>query len=328
MAPQIVVPSSFNPFPNEVQISPLITELVTGTPILPGGRFRFFKEFTIQTTTAVFREYDRSHLVHVETRRASSAEYAHRTPKSRLKEVALDRDSFEGRADIDDMKKAGFAGGDPLYGARRINDGRYAIELAKEVRAKDLLTTTANYPAGHFTTLASGSEWNAAGGDSRTDIGAAAAVLRASTGIGRGGLTVGLSGAAVEAAKSDPVFLATRTAALKDTFPSEAELAAYWGVKEVFSFDPISTASAAYDSPLVPIWGDVAIVFHDGLNPATFDPVAGQQVFGATFKFASGIAQAPYVRREISSWIWPWDEWNLIELIYPAAGYLILNCSA
>lgn len=328
MAPQIVPPSSFNPFPNEVQISPYITGLVTGTPILPGGRFRFFKEFMVPTTTAVYREYDRSHLVAVETRRGSSAEYAHRTPKSRIKEVALDRDSFEGRADVDDLKKAGYAGGDPLYGARRINDGRIAIELSKELRAKDLLTNTANYPTGHFTTLAGGSEWNAPGGDSRSNIGAAAAVLRGTTGIGRGGLTVGLSGASLEAAVNDPIFLATRTAAMKDTFPNESELAAYWGVKEVFSFDPISTLTADYDAPLVPIWGDVAIVFHDGMNPATFDPVAGQQVFAVTFKFLSGIASAPYLERRISTWVWPWDEWNLIELIYPAAGYLILNTAA
>lgn len=327
MAVNIVTPSPYNPFPNEIKVSPLITDLVLGTPILPGGRFRFFKEVNVPAPVVTFREYDRSHLVHVETQRASSAEYAHRTLKSRLKTISLRRDSFEGRADLDDLKMAGVQGGDPLYGSRKINDGRIAIELAKEIRAKDLLTTTGNYSAGHYVTLASGSEWNAAGGDSRANIATAATVLRNSTGIGRRGLTVGLSETSLEAALNDPVFLATRALARADKYPTEGDLIAYWGVKDVFSFNPISSATSDYDATLSPIWGDMAIVFADTLNPANFDVTAGQQVFGATFKYTSGIASAPYLRKEISSWIWPWDEWSGFELIYPDAGYLILNTS-
>lgn len=328
MAPQIVSPSAYNPFPAEIQVSPFISELVAGTPILPGGRFRFFREFNVPSPVVNFREYDRSHLTAVETQRAMSAEYAHRKMSSRIKTLNLKRDSFEGRADIDEMKMAGIEGGDPLYGSRRINDGRIAIELNKEIRAKDLLTNTANYSSGHFHTLASGSEWNAAGGDSRLDITTAATAIRSGTGVGRRGLTVGLSESSLEAALNDPVFLATRAISRNDRYPDESELTAYWWVKEVFSFNPINTATGAYDSPLLPVWGDVAIVFADNLNPATFDPVAGAQVFGATFKFTSGIASAPYMRKEISSWIWPWDEWSGLELIYPDAGYLILNCAA
>lgn len=328
MAPVIISPGSYNPFPSEVQVSPIITDLVLGTPILPGGRFRFFKEVPVPSPVVWFREYDRGHLAAIETQRAMSSEYVHRKMGSRIKAIALKRDSIEGRADIDELKAANVVGGDPLYGSRKINDGRIAIELNKEIRAMELLTTTGNYSSGHFHSIASGSEWNAAGGDSRQDIGAAALSLEGSTGIDRTGLTVGLSGASVNAALQDPVFLATRAVARADQFPSKSDLAAYWGVKEVFSFNPIWTATGAFDSPLLPIWPDVAIVFADNLNPATFDPVAGAQVFGVTFKYTSGIASASYFRKEISSQIWPWDEWSGIELIYPDAGYLILNCLA
>jgi len=323
----ITVATLPGPFANERSTSPLLTSLVLGQPTRPGAADIFFPRVPVPSPVFEFRQYDNAEIVPVETSRAFSAPYKTKTAGGRLLTAALQRHSFAGMADIDQFKISKSFGGDPLFQARQAAIGKRIVDLTREIKASEVLTNTATYPAGHTLALASGSEWNAAGGDSQGDITTAADAILSKTAAGREELMVGLSSSALNAALADPVFKASRVYT-NSAFPSVRDLAAYWGVKEVRSFNPVAAASQEVGSVPAPIYGDVAIVFVPMFDPANYDLTTGTMVFGAGFTWNTGVANVPFYDDKTSSWYYPWTDWFDFEVISGGAGFLITNCAA
>jgi hypothetical protein len=315
------------PFTDARQVSPIITALVLGQPALPGAADLFFPRVPVPAPVFQLRQYDLSEFVAAETQRAFSAPYKFEEMTGVLKEASLKRYSFAGRADVDQIKIATGVGGDPKFQMRRAAIGKRKVDLTREVLAADILSATGTYPAGHTLAISAGSEWNAAGGDSQTDISTASDAILSKTAAARDTLYVGLSSSAFNAALQDPVFKAQRVYT-SAAFPGEEDLRRYWGVAKVFHFNPIRSASPAIGTVPTSIYSDIAIVYVPTLDAPNFDAENGGMVFGAGFSWNTGVANVPFYDNMTSSWYYPWTDWFDLEVISNGSGFLITNCAA
>lgn len=206
---------------------------------------------------------------------------------------------------------------------------REVVELTVEEVVANLLTTPANY-AGNSTDLA-GSEWDAAGGDSLTDVDTVVDTLIAGNpGIGREHIHAVLTGQAKEAAYRDVAWAAAR-GGIEVNRPSTVEaIRNYWGIGRVSWFDVHSKAAGAARFSATSLYGDVAIFFVDTTLPGV--PLRAQHgsfVFARRFSYTGGTARrSPFFREEFNSFFFPWVSYDHPQIINPGSGFLLENVKA
>lgn len=205
---------------------------------------------------------------------------------------------------------------------------RNVVDLEVEAAKADLFTAPAGY-GGNSLDL-TGSEWDAVGGDSLTDIDVAVdALIAGNPGIGREDIRVVLTGQSKEAAFRDPTW-ATARASITDLRPATVErLQEYWGVGSVVWRDAYVKAAGGLQFSASSLWGNVAVVFVDPtLNGNPLDSPFGNFSFAKTFTYSGTASTAPYFTRSDNSFHFPWVSYDLPAFINAASGFLIFNTKA
>jgi hypothetical protein len=165
-------------------------------------------------------------------------------------------------------------------------------------------------------------KWNDTGGDSRKDIRAAASTLAAANGIQIENIDVYLSHAAYEAAQDDPTMLSRRVNTGMSTVGTEI-LREYWGVNSVTVGDAYEIDSAG--TGVVSMYGDIAVL--KVAQPLVgYDDTEGQLDSFVKFKwrqFVAGSPLQPWFINEITSWTFPFEDWEFSDTVNITAAAII-----
>lgn len=306
----------------QLGIDPVITQLVLGTPIrrtMPGQRL--LRNIGVDSWKFSYNQYGTEHFRRFDTERAMRAEIRTSDRSFQQQVDKLRRFTHATKRDRDELANAS-----PTLRLRELQtfDARMAVLLDIEYRIRDLVTTAANYPVSHRLAISGGSEWNAAGGDSRADVRSMAAAIAASTGLSFSDLTVFLTEASLNAALEDPVFLASRHNYDTNT-PSASDLAKYWGVGSVWSANPIT---ADEDGVVSAMYGDVAIIYFAGDNPTDFDTTYGEATWAVNFRWNKGVALSPFYEEKTTTWWFPWQDYANPKIVNSNYGAIITNTAA
>lgn len=304
----------------QLEQDPLVTELVIGQPqFRPLMGERIMRRILVRNFNFDWTTLGTEHLEDIDTERAMRApirtvDWEPGTGNSRLRRFSLgvrkDQDEIRNAHSILRMRERS------AMLAKRI------VTLNIERIRRDLLLDSATYPAGHVVTIGGGDEWDTANGDSKTDVGAAAAAVAAATGLMTEDLVVALAKDSYEAAKLDPVFLAARQNIRNDGITAQ-ELARYWDVKRVDVYNAVEKDSAG---AIVPMYSDKAVVYYEG-GPQ-IDTEFGDFEFAVTFGWGLGVASVPYWDPHTSTWVFPWTDYADPQVISSQCAALIENCSS
>lgn len=311
-----------NPLINvQLQNDPTITALVLGTPQdlrLPGELI--LQPIKVDAWQFKWTRLGNEHLEQIDTERGLRAPIKHGDWKASVETDILRRFSFRILKDQDELTNA-----EPTLNIRERSAllARRIVRLDIERRRRALLLNTASYPGANVKTIASGSEWNTANGDSKSDVREVVSAIVTSTGVMPDEIQCWLSLASFEAAKADPVYMAIRSN-WTDTMPDEAALAKYWGIGKITVSNPVELKA---DKTVGSMYGDCALFWWSGAGSA-WDTEYGDFRFGGTFGWNRGVASAPYYDNTTTSWSFPWTDYANPKIITPGAGGLILNCSA
>jgi len=297
---------------------PLVTSLVLGQPQftpLPGESL--LPTIMVDNWVYKYTVYNNEHLQDHDTKRPMRAPIKHGDWKASTLPGKLDRYSFRILKDQDELTNA-----HPSLSIRQKSAelARRIVVMDVERDIRDLLSTTANYTTA--TAIAGASEWNAAGGDSRSNIRASALAISALTGLQPGDLTVYLPLSSLEAAKDDTTMLAIRTN-YETAIVDEQILANYWGVKRVWSANPVEELAGT----VVPMYNDIAIVYYDG-GAANMDTTYGSLTWAVNFSWNKGVASAAYYDNTHTSWSFPWNEYAQPKIINADCAAILTNCAA
>lgn len=232
-------------------------------------------------------------------------------------ETAMTRRGVETPLDVDEIRIADSA---LQMQAHATALSRDLAMLAVEYQKSLLFGAAASYPASH-TTDATGSEWDATGGDSLTDINAAVdQLIAANQPYQRESIRAVMTYGARDAAFNDPTWLAARQAVRTEAYPTLEELRQYWGI------GGIEVADAIYDPGTgtpISMWGDICVLFIDPRLQGGVISEWGRATFGVNFTFAGAVVSAPYYESRNTSNIYPFDSYDHPAMIQGAAGYLI-----
>lgn len=203
---------------------------------------------------------------------------------------------------------------------------RDMVKLAVEREKQQLLGVAASYPGGHSLDAAT-AEWDAAGGDSKTDINLAVdQLVSANQPYQRESIHVVITYAARDAAFNDPTWEALPNSVLsRGNYPSMEDLATYWGVGRV------SLADAVFDDGtgvVASMWGAVAVAFVDPRLQGGLITEWGRAQFAVNFTFQGAVISAPYLDPHLTSIFHPFDGWDHPTQIKGTAGFLIFNVKA
>lgn len=205
---------------------------------------------------------------------------------------------------------------------------RNIVDLSLERLRADVALAAASYSASApdlDVTLAGGSEWDAASADSRDDIRTLAALLCVENACQPENLKVTLSHESYRAAQDDATFLALR-GNFATQVPNTEDLRAYWGVGAVEVGDAYEI-NAAGDGVLS-MYGDVAII--TVMQPLLgYDDSEGQLDNFVKFKLAPfGSPISSYFRNDITSWVFPWEDWEFAGSVSNTTAAIIRNTVA
>lgn len=302
----------------QLNIDPIVTDLVLGQPgpgVMPGERI--LKPISTQAWNFQYRQNDKERLKRFDTERGMRQPYKTADFRYTMVSAALKRFSFATLRDVDELTNA-----HPSLGLREAC-GRFSktiVDMDLERRRRDLLVASGSYDSGNTLAIGSGSEWNTAGGDSRTDIRSMLAVISGKTGLTYKQISVFLSDASLQAALDDPLFNAARSNYTTDT-ADEAALQRYWGSGPVWSANPVEVTDAGV---VTPMYGDVAILYYNS-GVSGVDTMDGDLTFGASFNWNGGVASKPFYKEDITSWMFPWTAYNYPAITTDFAGALITN---
>lgn len=304
------------------QIDPVLTELTLGQPQVsqfPGSKI--LPAIRAPRWTFQFPRYGVERLMSYDTRRPMRAPIKHAEFGVSMETGRLERFSFSSLWDQDEMTNA-----DEWLGlsSRSADFARTIVEMDIERGRRDLLVTPGSYPVANRLALSSGSEWGALGGDFKGSVDQVVSAICGTTGLQRSQLTMFLPESSYQAAKRDLPFLAGR-ANYNVNPPTIAELTEYVDIGRIWTANPIE---AQDDGTIVPMYGDVAIIYFDG-NTAPFTDFQqwGNMTFGVDFTWNRGVASAPWYDPKHTSWHFPWTNYSYPQLLTPAAGGIITNCA-
>lgn len=169
---------------------------------------------------------------------------------------------------------------------------------------RPLVTTDAN-----FGTIINAPDW-VTNGNSIDTMDTATATIEDATGVPRTQLSVALFGDAARHAMQDPLFLERRSMTAGATYPSLADLAAYWSVKEVRAFYEVYKATEA--SAATSLYPSHAVVFH---KPAS-DPRLGNMRWASTYYHKDygllGQALEDIEVKEATGILTPWQNYTQV----------------
>lgn len=311
-----------DPMQNLQVVDPVITQLLGGQPgrvTMPSSFI--LKNISVSNWSFKWNKFGTERFRHIDTERAMRAEIRTVDFEVTQETGSLRRFSLAAKADQDELANAS-----PSLKIREKKAAlaRQGVILDIETKIKDLLTTATNYPVSHRLALGAGSEWNAAGGDSRSNIREMARAIGADTGIPIDEVSVFVSQSAYEAALDDPIFLAARQNYDTDT-PDKSALTRYWGVKEVLTAGPITVDSSDQVSQF---YGDVAILFVRDLNTSDWDTEYGEYTFAVNFQWNRGVALEAWFERLTTTWWFPYQAYANPEIVNSNLGAIITNCAA
>jgi hypothetical protein len=307
----------------QMGVNPILTDLVLGQPqVLTFPGQRILRPITAPARLFQYEKWGNERLKAFDTERALRADIKHGDFQVTQETSFLKRFSFGVLKDVDELGNAA-----PNYemASKSAAFARTIVEMDIERRRRDLLIATSSYASGHVTTLTGGSEWDSAGGDSKSNIRDAAKLICAKTGLQMEQLSVFLTYGALEAAKEDPLFLASRMNFDAST-PTVSALQEYWGIGPVWSANPIE-ADGDSDTDIVAMYGDVAIIYYPG-GAAGYDKTWGDLTFGVDFKWNKGVASTPFYLPQKTSWFYPWTDYSNPAIINVNAAALIKNTSS
>lgn len=302
-------------------IDPVVTGLVLGTPRpFELASKKIAKRFNVTNVQFQYRIFGlEAFRLRSDVKRGPSASI--RSAKFETDRTTDKLERFTFAFESDSAEIANSIGID--VAATNYYMARAIVENATEYEFAAMITDSANYPVGHVVTIAGGSEWDAAGGDSLDDINTIAAAISTAARIPKAALSVYLPHESLEAALMDPIFLA-QVQALQIPAPTIDNLRQYWGVKEVV------TSNAAYaddTDALIGFYGDTAIVWYDQ-GPIVQEQAHGQYVFCTEFAWNDGYALEPIYEARETNWLFPWEMWVKYKITSPYVGGLILNTKA
>lgn len=200
----------------------------------------------------------------------------------------------------------------------------WAIRMDQENRLALLFGTLTNYPVANRVN-ATGSEWNAAGGDSKTDVRIIeAAIFTAHPGFTRSDLRMQLTIQAWEAAQDDPTF-ATARGGINFATPSLADFEIYLGYQPR-SITQVDT-NVVVDGVTQSMWGEVAVITIDPGSPDIINPF-GANVFGLLHDMGVANAYVPWFEDNIRSDCYPVTTLTLPVAHDLSLGGIIINMKA
>lgn len=299
----------------------MVTALVLGQPaqrVFPSQRI--LRPITVDSIAYKWTKFGVERLRRYDTQRGLRAEIKTADWKVSTETGSLKRYSFAVPKDDAELAVAA-----PNLSVRERSAAmaRMIVETDIESIASSLLTTVTTYPVSHRLAIGAGSEWDTAGGDSKTDVGSIVEAICDDTGLQRSQLSVFLGRKAYEAAQKDPILAAQRLYIGGISAPMSQMLAEYWDVGEVWTANPIVAADHA--DTVSPMYGDLAIVYYNG-SGQDWDTSYGDLVFGATFGWSRGAALEPYRMPNTTTWYFPWETWVEHNVINNLCGGIITNC--
>lgn len=320
---------------SQLGIDPIVTSLVVGQPrrIMNFGE-GLFRRIGSATWTFQYRVYGLEQLLIRKAKRAMRAIIPHSDLSVDKLPGKLERYSWRTLADRDELLNSDAAeraiGSPPLSMRERYaRAARRIVDLSMEWDRAQLVLAASSYSQSApdlDLTLAGGSEWNAASGDSRSDIRTMAALLAGQHGMTIQHVDVHLTNASFEAAIDDPIFVARR-ANYATAVANEEELRAFWGVRRVtvgdafYSDDGLSMES---------LYGDIAVL-SISRDVQGFDETEGQLDNFVRFAWSNGpdgVASEAWYERANTTWSFPWEGWENPVSINPKASAIIRNCAA
>ena len=177
----------------------------------------------------------------------------------------------------------------------------WAIRMDQENRLALLFGTLTNYPVANRLD-ATGAEWNATPGDSKTDIRIIEnAIFQAHPTFTRLDLKMQLTIRAWEAAQEDPTFAAAR-GGINFATPDLADFERYLGYRPG-SITQADT-NVVVDGVLQSMWGETVIITVDPGSPDVINPF-GANVFGLLHDMGVANAYVPWFEDDIRSDCYP-----------------------
>jgi hypothetical protein len=320
---------------SQLGIDPIITSLVVGHPrrISNFGE-GLFRRVGTPTWTFQYRVYGLELMQIRKAKRAMRAIIPHSDLSVDKLPGKLERYSWRTLADRDELLNstaAERAVGSPTLGMRE----RYArasqriVDLSMEWDRAQLVLAAGSYSQSApdlDLTLAGGSEWNAASGDSRSDIRTMASLLAGQHGLTIEDVDVHLTNASFEAAIDDPIFVARR-ANYATAVANIEELRAFWGVRRVTRGDAIYSDDGL---TLESLYGDIAVLDISS-ELRGFDEDEGTLDNFVRFGWTNGpggIAGESWYERANTTWSFPWEGHENPLSINNKASAIIRNCAA
>lgn len=320
---------------SQVGIEPLITGLVVGHP-RPRRNFgeSLFRRVTVPTWTFQYRKYGIETMMVRKAKRGMRSIIPHSDLSVDKLPGKLERYSWRTLADRDELINSDAAEraiGTPTVSMRQryASAARTIVELSMEYDRAQLILAPASYSQSApdlDLTLAGGSEWNAASGDSRSDIRTMANALAAPHGYTIEDVDVHLTNASFQAALDDPIFVARR-ANYATAVGNAQELRAFWGVKSVMVGDAIYSDDGITKESL---YGDIAVL---NLSRELRDTDDREGTLDNFIRFAwanapDGVATESWYERANTTYSFPWEGWENPVSINPNSSAIIRNCAA
>lgn len=303
-------------------IDPLITKLVVGTPYRKTFPSTFMlRNIEVDAWQFSYNVFGYEAWEDIDTERAMRAEITTSDAEFSTLTAKLRRFTHAMKRDEDELKNA-----HPSLRLRELLAGqaRFKVQMNIERIIRNLLTTTTNYPVSHRLAIAGGSEWDAAGGDSRADIREMASAIAGDTGVALEDVSVFLSEKSLNAALSDSTFLGARQNFDTDT-PNKDALARYWGVKEILTANPIEYSAAGV---VTQMYADVAILFVRNPLGGDWDTEHGEFDFAVNFKWNRGVALEAWYEKKTTTWWFPFQDYANPKIINNKLGAIITNTSS
>lgn len=325
---------------SQLGINPLVTAAVgmnPQRPVLFGERM--FDQVPVRNIKFDRIIFDDSHLVHQESERGFEADFGLVSAGWKTVEAKCRRYGLAAPIDRDKLQNANAANAVTGAGFNLAvhHQGLVAnlVNLAKEIKRRDIAVATATYATGHDVTLTSGNEWdNQTNGDPRGDIRTGAELLATKAGVDLTDVDAFISRQAFNALENSPDIKEraqyTKGVSLTN---SREEVASYLGVGRVFTGDTNLKTDSDPDTAVTSAWGDVCVL---KLRPQPIDDLNFLDGNGAALAHHSlvsyqwqgfGVAANPFFQPMNQTFYYPFEAWELAETASTTRAYIIRNCA-